>query len=71
MTRTNVAEVEQQSYDSQASEIRYAEGLTSAEAPVTLPKIGATVLSGLTAASEALRPLFSWNPQRRSSNDEA
>lgn len=70
MTRNNFVEAEQQNYDSQASEIRYAEDLTAAEAPVVMPKIGAAVLSGLTIASEALRPLFSWNPQRLSSNDE-
>lgn len=68
---TKSAEFEQQAYDACAAEIRYAERLTAAEAPVEMPPICATVLSGLTAASEALRPLFRWNPQRPASNDEA
>jgi hypothetical protein len=70
MKCTTTAELAQQDYDSRASEIRYAESLTATEIPVPAPKIGAAVLSGLTVASEALRPLFSWNPQRQSSNDE-
>ena len=70
MANTTTVEVDQQSYESQASEIRYAEDLTAAEAPMVMPKVGAVVRSGLTVASEVLRPLFSWNPQRLSSNDE-
>ncbi len=69
MKHLTAVEIEQ-AYDARAAEIRYAESVTAAEAPVEMPKIGAGVLSGLTAAGEALRPLFSWNPQRRSSNDE-
>ena len=64
------AEIAQQDYESQASEIRYAESVVATETPAPAPRIGAALLSGLTVASESLRPLFNWNPKRLSSNDE-
>jgi len=59
-------DVEQQTYDSRAAEIRYAESLTAASAPVAMPGIGAKLLLALLTFSECLRPLFSWNPKRAS-----
>jgi hypothetical protein len=69
MTSITAFEIEKD-YETRAAAIRCAEHLKAAEVPLETLKIGATVLLGLTAASEVLRPLFSWNPQRLSSNDE-
>ena len=69
MSSMTAIEVERD-YEARAAEIRCAEHQVAAEIPLATLNIGATVLHGLAVASDALRPLFSWNPQRRSSNDE-
>ena len=49
----------------------YAGELRAEEIRRVEHRVGAALLSGLVAASEWLRPLFSWNPQRAKPTDKA
>lgn len=63
MSPIDIVAIEHQARRLRAQEIQRIQGLVSARLGVHLRLLGATALSGLTAAGRALRPLFSWNPQ--------
>ncbi len=71
MPPLNIAAIEQQARQLRAEEMQRIQGLVSARMRLYARLLGATALSGLVAASESLRPLFSWNPQERTSGTEA
>lgn len=63
MSPIDIVAIEHQARRLRAQEIQRIQGLVAARVRVYLGLLGATALSGLTAAGKALRPLFSWNPQ--------
>ena len=71
MSPLNIAAIEQEARQLRAEEMQRIQGLVSARLRLYGRLLGATALSGLTAISESLRPLFSWNPQERASGRTA
>ena len=71
MPPLNIAAIEQEARKLRAEEMQRIQGLVSARLRLYGQLLGATALSGLTALSESLRPLFSWNPQEQTCRTEA
>ena len=71
MPPLNIPAIEQEARKLRAEEMQRIQGLVLARLRLAARLLGATALSGLVAASEILRPLFSWNPQERAAVTEA
>jgi len=65
MDSLNIAAIEQQARRLRAQEMQRIQGLIAERLRVYGRLLGATLLSGLAAVADSLRPLFSWNPQAR------
>ncbi len=65
MPPLNIPAIEQEARKLRAEEMQRIHGLVSARLRLYGQLLVATALPGLVAVSEALRLLFSWNPQER------
>lgn len=64
MAPIDIPAIEQRARALRAAEIRRLEDVVSARLGVYACLVVGTLKAGLTAVGNALRPLFSWNPQR-------
>lgn len=64
MAPIDIPAIEQRARAMRAAEIRRLEEVVSTRLGVYVGLAGGTLKAGLTAVGNALRPLFSWNPQR-------
>ena len=71
MTSIEMSEIEQYARQLRRQEIWRIERAIASVLREQTRQAGATLLSGLVAVGERLRPLFSWNPQRVTSADKA
>lgn len=65
MSPYDIAAIERRARQLRAEEIRRINGLFAERMCVMGRLAAATVFGGILALAEALRPLFSWNPQER------
>lgn len=70
MTSIEMSEIEQYARQLRRQEIWRIERAIASALREQTRQAGATLLSGLVAVGERLRPLFSWNPQRVTSADK-
>jgi hypothetical protein len=63
MSPINHAEIERRARALRAQEIQRYQGIIADRLGLYLRLLGESILAGLSMASTALRPLFSWNPQ--------
>jgi hypothetical protein len=63
MRPLDIPAIEQHARELRAAEIQRIQGLFAARGALLFRLASGSLLAGLAAASEALRPLFSWNPQ--------
>lgn len=63
MDPIDIAAIEQRARQLRAEELQRIQGLLSARLRVYGHLLGASLHTGLVAASESLRHLFSWNPR--------
>lgn len=63
MIPLDIAAIEQQARQRRAEEMQRIQGLVSIRLRLYGQLMGASLLTGLIVLAEALRPLFSWNPQ--------
>ena len=66
MRPLDIPAIEQHARELRAAEIQRIQGLFAARGALVLRLASESLLAGLAAASEALRPLFSWNPRASS-----
>ena len=66
MRPLDIPAIEQHARELRAAEIQRIQGLFAARGALVLRLASESLLAGLAAASEVLRPLFSWNPQASS-----
>ena len=66
MRPLDIPAIEQHARELRAAEIQRIQGLFAARGALLLRLASGSLLAGLATASEALRPLFSWNPQASS-----
>ena len=66
MRPLDIPAIEQHARELRAAEIQRIQGLFAARGALVLRLASESLLAGLAGASEALRPLFSWNPQASS-----
>jgi hypothetical protein len=63
MAPIDIPTIERQARELRAAEIRRLHGLFAERLVLLVRLLAATALAGVSAGSEMLRPLFSWNPQ--------
>lgn len=68
MAPIDITKIEFEARRLRAEEMRRINGLFSARLALYGRLMAASALTGLTALTDILQPLFSWNPQARSSS---
>lgn len=63
MAPIDIAAIERRARQLRAEEIRRIEGLFAERMRVTGRLLAESTFAGLLAVAEAIRPVFSWNPQ--------
>ncbi len=64
MTHIDVFAIERRARELRAAEMRRIENLMADRLRLVAVLAGSTLLGAFESVAEALRPLFSWNPQR-------
>ena len=65
MEKIDIAAIERQARALRAQEMQRLQGIFAERLRLVALLFGHSLVSGLSAAGEFLRPLFSWNPQDR------
>lgn len=64
MSPIDISAIERHARELRAAEMRRLESLVAERMGLYVRLVAKSALSAFAAAAEALRPLFSWNPQR-------